>query len=138
MTLVRTMIPPDCCVLDELESTLDCSANEGLTDRNGEPDCTNDEEGFSVLVKILVVLLVIVDSFTDIVVGAAFGTLAVTVMWIVDVCASGPGRRPGSKMMGSTNAFCMLDNVTADMVVIGISEGVVDRCADGWAGRVVR
>lgn len=73
----------------------------------------------------------IVDSLTIVVVGVTLGMLAVTVIWIVDVCASRLDRRPGSKMIGSnmpgsTKAFCMLDNVTADMVVMEVSVRVVE------------
>ena len=122
ITLVRTTVLPDCCGLDELGGTFDCGADEGLTDGGAEVDCMNDE-GFAVLVRVLVIWLVTVDSLTTVVVGIALSTLAVTVMWIVDVCASGLERRPGSNMiesnmLGSTMAFCMLDNVTADIVVV--------------------
>lgn len=120
MTLVRTTAPSEKCVFDELGLTL---ADEELAETCGEADCM-DDEGFTVLVKMLVILLVIVGSFTTVVVGVAFGKLAVTVMCMVDVCASGLETRPGSKMIGSnipgsTNAFCILDKVTADMVVTG-------------------
>lgn len=72
----------------------------------------------------------IVDSLTIVVVGLALGMLAVTVMWIVDVCTSGLERRPGSNIMGSnmpgsTKAFCMLDKVTADMGVLEVFVVVV-------------
>lgn len=58
-----------------------------------------------------------------------------TVVWIVDACAAGLERRPGSKMIGSnipgpTRALGMLDNVMADMVVSGISVRNVDGIAE--------
>lgn len=129
ITLVRTTGPSERCALNELGVGYDRGADEGLTAEGGEADCTNDGKGFAVLVNILVTLFVMV------VVGGTSGTLAVTVMWIVLVCASELGRRPGSKMIGSsmpesTSASCMLDNVTADIVVMGTTAVAVDECAD--------
>ena len=47
-----------------------------------------DELNVTVLVRILVIFDVTVDSLAEAVIGVGFGALAVSVMWIVDVCAS--------------------------------------------------
>ena len=47
-----------------------------------------DELNVTVLVRILVMFDTAVESLAEAVVGVGFGVLAVSVMWIVDVCAS--------------------------------------------------
>lgn len=88
-----------------------------------------------IMVKVLVAFFEVVETCPTVVVGVALGVLAVTVMCMVDACTSDLNRRPGSKMMGSnmlgsTNAFCMLDRITADIVVMGAIEFAVDKCSD--------
>lgn len=60
---------------------------------------------FTVFVSILVILDVIVGSASEEVAADDFAMLAVTVIYIVLVDATGLGNRPGSKIIGSARAL---------------------------------
>lgn len=84
--------------------SFECAVEDALGSDEGDEvaGCCAVDDNSIVFVKIFVTC----DGSEDLI-GADFGTVAVTVMWIVLFCVSESISRPGSRMIGSICAKCV-------------------------------